>query len=89
MHVEYIIGKDVPYWIKNDQCRLTQVLLNLASNAVKYTGSRGKPLLEDEQYGGEGETDCDDKQEKNVHLALYYLHHSKSINIRVCDTGGI
>ncbi|GET21755.1 ATP-binding protein [Prolixibacter denitrificans] len=31
------IGEDVPRWIKGDKTRLTQVLNNLTSNAVKFT----------------------------------------------------
>ncbi len=91
VHVEYTIAQEVPNWITSDQCRLTQVLLNLASNAVQYTASRGKPVLEDKQ-NGEGEADyCDSSPhtKKNVDLELKYLDHCKSINIRIRDTGGI
>ncbi len=88
VHVEFSIAKDVPHWIACDKRRLTQVLLNLASNALQYTASGGGPMLDDKRYG-EGKAGCNSNQKKNVDLMLQYLPVHKSINMRVRDTGGI
>ncbi len=88
VHVHFSIAKGVPNWIASDRRRLTQVLLNLASNAVKYTASGGEPVLDDKQYGDE-KVGCNQKQKKNVDLMLQYLPVQKSINMHVRDTGGI
>lgn len=47
LHLNFVISDDVPNYIYTDETRLRQVLLNLVSNAVKYTDS-GNILVETE-----------------------------------------
>ncbi len=46
-------------------------------------------MLEDKQNAEQELVDFDSKLKRNVDLELQYLPHSKSIKIRICDTGGM
>ncbi len=39
--LETLIDETVPEWVKADECRLRQVLMNLIGNAIKFTQSGG------------------------------------------------
>lgn len=43
---EFIVAEDLPEYVLCDKLRMTQLLLNLMSNAVKYTPRQGRVKLE-------------------------------------------
>ncbi len=67
----YSLHDGVPRFIKGDQHRLVQILLNLASNAIKYTAPVVSELAE----------------KGLVTLLLQYSAEMNSIRMCVFDTG--
>lgn len=48
----FVVEKEVPQYIVTDKKKLTQILINLLSNANKYTQSGGRIILRIEYRGG-------------------------------------
>ncbi len=78
-----MISGNVPRWVKTDECRLAQIILNLGSNAVQYTsGDKVVEVAERRKIGPH----C---QKMKVDLELKYCPDIASINMRISDTGTI
>ncbi len=88
--VHYKIDANVPDWVMTDECRLTQIMLNLGSNAVQYTASVDKAAVggAGKRENGEGTSPVPYKR-MNIDLELSYFPEIKSINMRIRDTGAI
>ncbi len=71
-----------------DECRLTQIMLNLGSNAVQYTASINEAVGVVGRIEN-GENTSLPHQKMNIDLELEYLTDIQSINMRISDTGAI
>ncbi len=71
VEVIYSLHDGVPRYIRGDQRRIVQILLNLASNAIKYTA----PVVAEQSQKG------------LVTLLLQYSAEMKTIRMCVFDTG--
>ncbi len=71
VEVIHSLHDGVPRFIKGDQRRLVQILLNLSSNAIKYTA----PVVSEQSQKG------------LVTLLLQYSAEMKTIRMCVFDTG--